>query len=167
MGQSNPSVQKKIRENIADIKPLIAPEDEVLDVGCFHGHMYDWLGHSKYTGIDLFQEHVNEARVLHPGVNIYQADLFDLTGKWDVVICSRVLMHIPHFEQAIEKLRSCCRKHLAVFIPIGPDSCDAQELGNGERLYFRSFPIERVAATGGKIIKHPQYSTVIYGPNLP
>ena len=166
MRQRHPHVLKKIHPNIKDVAGLLSSEDELLDVGCYHGYMYRELGHEKYTGMDLFQENVDEAKRLNPGVKFMQGDLFDLSGKWEVVLCSRVLMHVPKFEEAIEILRACCRKHLVVFIPIGKDEL-AVETVEGEQVYFRTFPIARVLATGGKVIEHAPYSTVIYGPNLP
>ena len=167
MGQSNPGKLKKILGNIEDMKRLVLPEDTVLDVGCYHGHLSEHLGYAKYAGMDLYEENVAQARETHPGFEFFQGDLFDLTGKWDVVICSRVLMHIPHFEIAVERLRSCCRKALIVLIPIGQDECSSVDVPGG-KVYFRIYPRERVVATGPQqIIKHAPYCTVIYGPNLP
>lgn len=53
--------------NLGHLREVLKAEDELLDVGCYHGHLYDYLGHEKYTGIDLFQDHIDKARELHRG----------------------------------------------------------------------------------------------------
>jgi 2-polyprenyl-3-methyl-5-hydroxy-6-metoxy-1,4-benzoquinol methylase len=167
MGQQNPHQLKKIRPNIEDLKSVLLPEDELVDVGCYQGHLYRELKHQKYTGIDLFEDNLNVARFEHPGASFLAGDLFSLEGLWDVVFCCRVLVHIPDFDKAVERLRSCARKHCAIVIPMGEDKTEKERI-KGQTVYFRTFSEETVKSAGACEIRHHQpYSTVIYGPRLP
>ena len=164
MCQSNPHFLKKIYKNIDDLKEFLGPDDELLDVGCGQGHLSHHLKHPKYTGIDLFPENISEARRLHEGVKFEVGDLFDLKGQWDVIFCSRVLIHVPDFEVAIKTLRSCVRKYCLVTLAMGVDLCEKGKDGE----YFRTFSEATVRATGPIAIRpHAPYATVIYGPLLP
>jgi SAM-dependent methyltransferase len=164
MFQSNPHFLKKIYKNIDDLKEFLKPDDELLDVGCGHGHLCPRLGHEKYTGIDLFPENISEAKRLHPAGKFEVGDLFELKGQWDVVFCSRVLIHIPNFEQAVKTLRACAKKYCLVTLPIGGDVCDLGRDG----AYFRTFSEATIGATNPiEIRAHDLYSTIIYGPLLP
>ena len=169
MKQRNPHNLDKIQKSIDDIKKILRPEDDLLDIGCYHGHLYKKLGHEKYTGMDLFDHNVERARNLNPGVKFLQGDVFSLEGKWDVIVCCRVLMHLPNFEDAVKRLRSCTRRRLAVVIPTsGTERCDTEtNEQENEKTYFRTFSREEVIATGGKILPHDKYSTVFYDPLLP
>lgn len=164
MHQRNPHFLKKIHKNLDDLKEFLKPEDELLDVGCCEGHLFHHLKHEKYTGIDLFPENIAEARRNHPTGRFEVCNLFDLKGQWDVVFCSRVLIHVPDFELAVKTLRSCTRKHCLVTLAMGIDRCERDVEG----CYFRTFSKETVYKTGPLEIRpHPQYATVIYGPLLP
>ena len=167
MAQSNPRSSKKLKDPLAAIKERILPQDSILDVGCYHGFMYEWLGHPKdYLGIDLFQENVDTARSNFPLGEFLQGDLFNLDVKRDFVICCRVLMHVPDFEVAIKRLRACANRKLAVVIPISQEWMSVEENALG-KVYFRTFAKQRVLDTGGEIIESSGYSAVFYDPLLP
>jgi 2-polyprenyl-3-methyl-5-hydroxy-6-metoxy-1,4-benzoquinol methylase len=164
MFQRNPHFLKKIEHNIMHLQELLKPEDELLDVGCCQGHLYHYLKHPKYTGIDLFPENIAEARNLHPAGKFEVMDLFDLKGSWDVVFCSRVLIHVPNFHKAVAILRAAARKHCIITLPISSDTCELEKDGP----YFRTFSKQTVMGSGALEIKTSRpYSTVIYGPLLP
>ena len=101
----------------------------ILDVGCNAGYTYDWLVDNldrmvRYTGLDIHDTMVDEAQALHPPeVPFYTYDLYDLKDdmkhRADVVFCSRVLIHLPDFREAIEALYAACNKALVVTIKLG------------------------------------------------
>ena len=165
MGQDKPNKLTKIEKNLDDIKAILLPDDDLLEVGCFHGDLYRALGHENYTGMDLFEDNVIEARKKNPGVRFLRGDLFELTGKWDVIVCCRVLMHLPDFGLAIERLRSCIKRKLIIVIPTGTeDTCALEPSG----VYFRMFSKKTVLDSGGVLKEYlNRYSTVIYDPLLP
>src|SRR5690242_1117348 len=79
--------KNKIEDNLKNLRERLRPEDSLLDVGCFLGHLYQELGHKNYTGVDIYPEHIASAQRLNPGVKFIASDLHDLEGKWDVVWC--------------------------------------------------------------------------------
>ena len=165
MTQNNGHVLKKVLKNIEHLKTVLRPEDSLLDVGCCEGHIYKRLGHANYQGIDLLESNVEKARVNFPGVDFKQANLFELEGKWDVIFCCRVLMHIPRFEEAIARLKSCARRYVVIAIPIGgAELIEVQEIGKPKEswCYFRIFTEDMVRLGKCEVIRSKKYSTVIY-----
>ena len=167
MYQKNPHHLKKIRESIKDLSGILKPEDTLLDAGCCEGHLYDALNHpGKYTGIDIVDYHIAEAKKRHPDVDFRVGNILELTGKWEIVWCARVLMHLPDYEGNVRKLLGLANKKLIVSVPIGMESLETEESKFGT-VEFRSYSAKRIGETNPEqIIKHPQYSTVIYDPRL-
>ena len=163
-GQSNPHNLKKISANLDDFRKILKPEHTFLDVGCHMGHVYDYLGRpEKYKGIDLSAALVKQARHDYPGADFEAKNLYGLEGSWDVILCCRVLMHLPDFEGAVEKLKSCARKYLVLVIPIGADAVNVENDRTTKKSYFRTFSRQTILKTGAtEIIKHEPYSTIIY-----
>lgn len=64
----------------------------LLDVGCGMGDLYAWLKATgrevNYTGVDIAQGMVDEARRRHPGGRFVQGDATGVDGEFDVIICS-------------------------------------------------------------------------------
>ena len=157
----------KIAKNIEELKAVLKPEYSLLDVGCNIGSVYKELDHQNYEGIDLDPVAVEEARKRFPGVNFRVGDLYDLEGKWDVVLVSRVLMHVAPLDEAMNRLLDAARKHLVLFVPIAPeDECEIHGNDLNEvkvYSYFRRFS-EHTFRTFGRcsIANREPYSTVIY-----
>lgn len=168
-GQDNPYKLSKLKKNLEDFRAVWSPEDSLLDVGCNVGNIYKELGRpEKYFGIDLNADLISKARADY-GDKFEVGDLYELDKSADVVLCSRVLMHLPDLEPAIRKLRSAARKHCVLFIPVSTeDSCDIELRSDGLFSYFRAFSEKTLREQGDCVIhEHQPYSTVIYGPNLP
>jgi 2-polyprenyl-3-methyl-5-hydroxy-6-metoxy-1,4-benzoquinol methylase len=161
MRQRNPHLlHEKLSANLKDIKPLLVKRDELIDVGCGEGHLYKALGHAKYTGIDRDLVSIKLARNAWPSVDFRNMDLYDLKGSWDVVVCSRVLVHLPDFEGAMKVLRRCARKYCVIIVATGPDRVEFESRNN---VYFRTFSEGTLRSVGDCVIKdHQSYSTVIY-----
>lgn len=150
----------KILKNIGHILAEIEPEDTILDVGCYKGYLSRFLYQRNYHGIDIFPEHVEQAREAHPGLKFECADFRDLVGKWDVVICCRVLMHLPNYVECVKKLLKLRRKKLFLVIPIGRYDTAGQEQSG---VYFRLFSREMVESIAPcRVIAGSAYSTVVY-----
>ena len=93
----------------------------VLDVGCGFGRMGPILVAGRvnveYVGIDVSADMLRGARRLVPDGDFVRSPLedFDPAGrKWDLVLASEFLMHIPlaGVAAAIAKLRSMTGRHL-------------------------------------------------------
>lgn len=93
----------------------------VLDVGCGFGRLAPVLLAGRenvaYSGIDVSADMLRGARRLVPAGDFVRSSLddFDPAGrKWDLVLASEFLMHIPSADvgAAIAKLRSMATRHV-------------------------------------------------------
>ena len=144
------------------LRTVWRPSYSLLDVGCYAGYVQDYLGAEKYLGVDAFPEIIEAARELHPGVAFKVCDLFDLEEKADVVFCSRVLIHLPRFTEAVQKLIDCANKAVVVVLDVSTDACEKVEQG-GENYYVRSFSEETVRKAFGEctLKQKGQYTSVV------
>mgnify|MGYP001560161917 CR=1 FL=1 len=164
-GQHNPHSLGKIHKNLLGLQAILKHEDTLLDVGCNVGEVYKFLGHQNYEGIDLNPELIKSAKERWPDVNFHEGDLFKLEGKWDVVLASRVLMHVAPFQKAMKKLLSAAKRKLVVFVPIADrDYVQELKLFDDKVAYFRRFSESAMHSVGEcQIIRYEPYSIVIYG----
>lgn len=171
MYQKNPHALRKMHLCIRDLLEFLDPNDSLLDAGCCEGHLYENLTHSNYTGIDIVPRNIEAAKARLPGVRFEVGDILKLHEKgekWDIVFCSRVLMHLPNYEQNVESLRKIARKKLIVTIPMRGSFTDIEKHNVGKTgvVQFRSFSGEELKnPPPEKIIKHDFYSTVVYPPH--
>ena len=115
MQQINPRKTERIEWALEIVKQELLPEDTILDVGCGQGYIHAYLGQpSKYLGIDISPQEVQIARTNCPGVDFECMSLFHMRGYFDVVLCSRVLMHIAPFDKALRKLYDLSRRRLFI-----------------------------------------------------
>lgn len=154
-----------IREHLDDVKQVLQPGDSLLDVGCYAGYAHDYLCPSHYVGVDILPEAVAAARELHPGVTFEVGDLFDLKQRADIVLCSRVLIHLPRFEEAVAALCRAANKFVVLVLALADeDRCDRLE-GEGYAYYFRWFALDTVLKTCGRhglvlVRRRTPYATV-------
>ena len=171
-GQHNARNTNKIARNIDDVRHLIKGHRSVLDVGCNIGTLYEEFRPEKYLGIDLDPKVIDEAQTRFPGVDFRVGDLYELEGHWDLVIASRVLMHIAPLDEAMRRLLGAANEYLVLFVPLAQEDCfeDHGHSLNGETVhsYFRRFSQETLKSFGDcNIVGREPYSTVIYGPRVP
>lgn len=167
-GQHYAKKTKKIDPNIAECKAILHEDYSLLDVGCNIGSLYESLGHKNYEGIDLDPKAIEEARRRFPEGRFSVGDLYDIDGEWDVVLVSRVLMHVAPLDLAMKKLMESAKKYLVLFVPIAEeDSCELHGHDRGEEKlysYFRRFSEKTLSDFGRcSITRREPYSTVIYG----
>lgn len=83
---------------MAKIVPHI--RGNLLDIGCQRGQLRDQVADQidGYTGVDLSNEMIAEARVLHPDVAFFTLDLDDepleFDSEFDTIVMSAVIEHI-------------------------------------------------------------------------
>lgn len=85
----------------------IKKNEKLLDLGCGNGRLYKRLQSLSvdYTGIDISEELIEEARKKNPGVNFLIGSATDLPFKdnqFDKIISIAVLHHIPSYELRIK-----------------------------------------------------------------
>jgi len=101
---------------------LIEPGSSVLDIGCGEGSALKYLVENngiKGEGLDISGPAVEMA--LKKGIKATLADVsaagFELAGKYDYIMISEVLEHIPRPEELVEKTRGHFTKGLIISIP--------------------------------------------------
>ena len=163
MTQANPNKLGKILRSLDWIKGLISPEDSVLDVGCGRGFVYEYLGHKNYKGIDLSADEIEIAVNSWPGVDFSVGDLFSIEGTWDVVLCSRVLLHVAPLEDAIRKLMDASRKRLILIAAISTEDTVEEHWQDSRRAYFRRISRNTLDSFGKNLVHDiGAYSVVVY-----
>jgi SAM-dependent methyltransferase len=103
---------KQLVKLVAD---AYAPSMRVLDVGCAAGHYYNGLRRIdksiQYHGVDATTAYINFA-LKHfensPNASFEVADIFNLpdrfSGRFDVVFCCNVILHLPSLQVPIANL---------------------------------------------------------------
>ena len=160
-GQHKPHKLSKLKLNLADLQEVWNEHQTLLDVGCNIGNIYRALGKPRnYIGIDICEAYISQARKEHPEARFEVADLFDLKYSADIVLCSRVLMHLDNFMDAIQHLKRAGR--CVLFVPVSGDSLTKEQYEEGVS-YFRTFSRKTLRKCGPcTIYAHEPYSTVIY-----
>lgn len=124
----NPEVvDPTIRKNLDDLKGVVQELEapvSVLDVGCHGGYVFDFLKSLPitYTGMDIRPELIKEAARLHSAYKnavFKKGSVFGLkrstkASEFDLVVCSRVLIHLPRFGDAVRNLLHATKKTLVI-----------------------------------------------------
>jgi SAM-dependent methyltransferase len=90
----------------------------VLDAGCGQGELLAELAHAfpsaEVSGADVSEQSLADTRKKRPGAELFLLDLAapdfserqrERAGRFDVVVCSEVIEHIPAAARAAESLR--------------------------------------------------------------
>lgn len=93
--------------------------DAILDVGCGNGGLLTKLhrmGFTRLTGIDPFIREGHD----YGDIKIFKKDIFDLDGKYDVIMMHHALEHMPNPVSALKKAHALLNKnkYLLVRIPV-------------------------------------------------
>jgi len=189
----NPGEIETIRENLSHFKKIISqmpPPVRLLDVGCYAGYLYDYAAkiarlnpqHLSYLGLDVREDVIRDAAALHSGLSnccFKVGDIYELenavgTSSYDIVFCSRVLIHIPHFEKAVHQLLQVAKDILFLVIVVGEkDYCNRnkrviRESGEETITYFRGFSRSRLEEISNRyartleIREGSKYASVIF-----
>lgn len=172
----DPSTIRSIQPNLADLRERLGPLPRpvsVLDVGCYGGYLYDWLrdrcfgslADFSYTGVDIDPDVVAAARRVHagaPNATFDTGDVYALTEvfgerAFDVVFCSRVLIHIPYHERALRELyrtsRALCFVVLETSAAPMMQRIHRENLDTGEALdyFFRKYSLDELSSAAATL----------------
>ena len=98
----------------------------LLDVGCAQPYLLLEIGRrfpgKVLAGLDVAESVIEEYRRKFPRIDFMCSDiqLGRPARRYDVVICSEVLEHLPEYEAALDNVRAMCGKNLLVTVPASP-----------------------------------------------
>jgi SAM-dependent methyltransferase len=101
------------------------PGMTVLDVGCAAGHYYNGLRRLdpdiRYSGVDATAAYIDFAKshfATNPNVQFQVGDIFGLpqefTGRFDIVFCCNVMLHLPSHDAPLRNLVRAAKSHVFV-----------------------------------------------------
>jgi len=87
---------------------------EVLDVGCGHGYLLEYLSNNGAVtyGIDISEVAINKARKISPRTEFKVSDANSLpygNSQFDYVYCIEVLEHFKNIARALEEMKRVLR----------------------------------------------------------
>lgn len=124
----------------------------VLDVGCGTGRIGGLIRglrpDAAYTGIDISPAVLRSAAARLPDGDFHETTLaaFRPGRKWDLVIASEVLMHVPPADvsAAAQKLRSLAERWVLTIDYVGARALASHNFAHPYRLLFPEAEVTRV-----------------------
>jgi SAM-dependent methyltransferase len=98
-------------------QPYISADDDILDFGCSGGFLLHVLNAKKKIGVEI-NPHAKEFAEKH-GIVVYST-LDQVPGKFDKVISSHTLEHVPHPRQALLELKEKLRNEKSLMLLLLP-----------------------------------------------
>jgi SAM-dependent methyltransferase len=110
----------RIEALLRQLLPELAPIHSVLDVGCGRGRLASLLGEvlptAHYTGLDIGEAQAQATQAVRPDGTVYTVPIqdFDSKHRYDLILVSEVLMHIPPNEisAVVTKLMTMATKYI-------------------------------------------------------
>lgn len=123
LGNGRLEFYDRVALRCAELRPR-----SVIDIGAGTGHLLAALARRvsdpcTFTGVDQTSAGIRRAQALLPQARWIRADLYelDLDERFDLVVCTEVLEHLPDPAGAISILRRLCMPdgHLVLTVPDG------------------------------------------------
>lgn len=101
--------------------------DSILDVGCGEGFTLERIRVAGIArtleGIEVRSDAIEIGRALYPELTLRQGSIYELPyadASFDTVLCSEVLEHLEHPEEALAELTRVARRHCIISVPNEP-----------------------------------------------
>jgi len=126
----------------------------LLDVGCGDGFISCLLAKKSFEvrGIDLEDEGIRLSQKKCPSVGFEVKDVFDINERFDYLLASEVIEHLPNPEEFLQKIKDFFRKEALITTPTKdyykePDSYHYREYNIYEfeslfEKYFENFEVQ-------------------------
>lgn len=146
------------------ISPYIKKSSVVLDYGCGVGTLDLYFGSKckKIVGIDISNRAIQIAKSTLRNINIKDTNIQFQTlerfkkennyNKYDVIICSEVIEHVPDDTQLISDLYSYCKKGSVLFLSTPSVNSPLHRLGVLKRFDDRVGHLRRYSVDGLKTV---------------
>lgn len=179
---------KQSGQGTSSFSPAIASAHHYMDwvLSCFSGRIHGrilevGLGHGSYqplleklgdyTGTDIDEELVMNARRRSPASNFQVADITDpmfptlFKDKFDSIICFNVLEHLENDHEAIANLVSVLRENasLCILVPAFPFMYNDMDRLAGHHRRYTIKRVQRVAAQANASVEFVRYFNAIGG----
>jgi len=162
--------QNYMRWLISQFTPFLY--GRILETGLGHGGYVDQLSpFGEYSGIDIDESSVKEAKAANPGFSFYQGDIckrstFDQLGlnSFDSVVSINVLEHIEQDNEALSNLVDALNPggHLMLSLPaLNWLYNDLDRLAGHYRRYTRSMLLSRIADLPVQVVKLCYFNPVV------
>lgn len=88
--------------------------NSILDIGCGEGHFTNliWQKFHQRTKISAYEfddNIVGLANNIYPQLNVKKGDILNIKEKYDLLVASEVLEHIPNYHQAIVSCKNSAK----------------------------------------------------------
>lgn len=90
---------------------LVAPDQQILEIGCGQGDLLASLRPARGVGVDFSSAMLERARAKHPGIEFIEADAHDLSaieGPFDTIILSDTVNDLWDVQGVFEQLGRLC-----------------------------------------------------------
>lgn len=159
------------RHNRRILKKMIAPLSlsSVLDVGCGEGSLILELKNispqRKFSGLDISRQALLFAKKQAPFADFFLADIQKkgLKKKFDLIIASEILEHLPDDLIALKKMRKMSKKYLLIYTLIGKMRGFEKNMGH-VRNYTETDLIAKIEKAGFQIRKITKWGWPFYSP---
>jgi SAM-dependent methyltransferase len=157
-------LRRIIKESIRSLK-----FQSVLDVGCGQGSLLAELKrefpHINPSGVDVSTSAIELAHQLVPDGDFRVLDIArtSVNAKYDLIICSEVLEHIPDDVAAIQNLRKMTKEYLLVSTPQGRMRDFEKQIGH-VRNYAPGELINKIESSGFIILSAVEWGFPFYSP---
>ena len=153
------------------LKNLIRPLKirSILDVGCGQGSLLTELKmefpYIEPNGVDISKSAIELAQQRLPNGRFAVLDVAreSLDEKYDLVICSEVLEHIPDDDTALRNLRSMTRQYLLISTPQGRMREFEKQVGH-VRNYAHGELVRKLESEGFMILSVLEWGFPFYSP---
>lgn len=119
----------------------------ILDVGCLTGHFFNTFKKNvkntfTYSGIDPWKLHIDTAKKIWKNDNLtdfkvgWAQKIPHPDKKFDVVVCSNVITHIPEITKPIKEMLRVAKKYIIIRTPIHNKSYRIQMVLNSKWFKF-------------------------------
>ncbi len=100
------------------LRANIPASDSVLEIGCGTADLLATLPNGDKTGVDFSQRMVSIARQRHPEITlvVMDAEAMALRRRYDHIILSDLIGHLPDVQGVLEQLLPLCHKRTRILI---------------------------------------------------